>query len=106
MLRSLAAFAFVLGVFVAATSGCARDAVGAGEAAANPASAQPGPPAPTGVPATVAVANAPAPPTIVAEGSNPDVPLVVQVLDARRVTPDTVRVKLAIVNKPTSQEPL
>ncbi len=43
---------------------------------------------------------------MLAEATDPNVPLVVQVLEATHATPDTVRVALAFTNKSTGPEPV
>jgi hypothetical protein len=43
--------------------------------------------------------------TVLAEARDPDAPVVVQVLDARKVTADTVRIRLAFVSKAAQPPP-
>jgi hypothetical protein len=42
---------------------------------------------------------------VLAEARDPDAPVVIQVLDARKVTADTVRIRLAFVSKAPAPEP-
>jgi hypothetical protein len=85
---------------------CAREAAGAGDAtqeSAAAASAGAAAPAPT---SATASPSTPALPPVLAEATNPGIPLVVQVIEAKRVTPDTVRIALAFTSTSTSAEPL
>jgi len=63
--------------------------------------------APTAAGASVGAATAaepkPVPVRVLAESANPGSPLIVQVLEAKRATPDTVRVELAFINKSPTQ---
>ena len=70
-------------------SGCAQEASGREPAKATTAEA-------AGVEAKGAI---PAPLAVLAEARDPDAPVVIQVLDARKVTADTVRIRLAFVSK-------
>jgi hypothetical protein len=76
-----------------ASCGCARSATddaaptAAGAAAVAAAAAEP----------------KPVPVHVLAESANPGSPLIVQVLEAKRATPDTVRVELAFINKSPTQ---
>jgi hypothetical protein len=79
---------------LAGTFACAHDAAGAGDARA-PAAAAP----------AAGAAREPSP-TVLAEATQPGVPLVVQVLEATRATSDTVRVALAFTNKSTGPDSL
>jgi hypothetical protein len=47
----------------------------------------------------------PAPLAVLAEARDPDAPVVVQVLDARRATADTVRIRLAFISKVVEPPP-
>jgi hypothetical protein len=87
---SIAALASVGG------SACFRDA-----SADSTAIAEAGPPA-AGV---VKPAPKPAAPAVLAEATNPAGPVVVQVLEAKRVTADTIRLTLAVTNKAPAPAP-
>jgi hypothetical protein len=73
----------------AGSSACSRDA-GAREAPPQPAASE-------------AAAPRPAEPKVLAEATNPGVPMVVQVLDARRATADTVYVAFRVTNTGTGE---
>lgn len=92
----------------AAVSPGAAPAQGPAAAAASPATSRDwaagtgaGPAAAGG-----AVAESGAPPTVLVEAVNLDPPVTVQVLSAKRVTPDTLRVELALVSRSAAPEAL
>jgi hypothetical protein len=101
--RHLAAIAAVF-VSIAALvsvggSACARDASGAGDGA----------PAASAVPAAASAAEAkpapkPAQPKPLAEAANPNLPVVVQVLETRRASADTVSIAFAATNTSTGEK--
>lgn len=85
----------VAALTIAGASGCGRDAAdvnGVARAEAGAGAAKPAPPKP-------------AAPSVLAEATNPDVPVVVQVLEATRATADTVRIVLAFTVKAPSESP-
>jgi hypothetical protein len=76
-----------------ASCGCARSATDDTAPAAAGAA----------VGAATAAEPKPVPVRVLAESANPGSPLIVQVLEAKRATPDTVRVELAFINKSPTQ---
>jgi hypothetical protein len=83
---------------VVSAASCSRDAAGAGDA---PPPAAPVAAAPAGPAAGAARESSP---TVLAEATQPGVPLVVQVLEATRATADTVRVALAFTRTSTGPD--
>jgi len=83
------------GVILASTTGCAGEA-GAGGAAS-----------PNGAADTVVEAktSGSAPLPVLAEATTPDAAMTVQVLEAKRATPDTVRITLAFTGKASPSQP-
>lgn len=51
-------------------------------------------------------ASAPPPPSVIAEAESKDPPVTVQVMAARRVTPDTLRVELTFISRASAPEPI
>ncbi len=94
-LRALAqtCLCLTLAVTVAA---CAQDAAGRETASAGGATTSSKGAADSTVEAK---GSTPAPLPILAEAKSPDAPVIVQVVDARRVTADTVRIRLAFISK-------
>ena len=84
--RKTLALLVALAAFAAADA-CSQDVSGAGDGV-GVATAKPAAPKPAG----------PAAPAVLAEATNPDAPVVVQVLDVRRASADTVYVAFAATN--------